>query len=115
MFAINFYSEFYGAMLRDGRKTATIRLGDKSHKYQPGQLVWITLGRKYGVRQRLFTAIIDSVVVKQASELSPREIEKENPELRSLDELLVFLERIYARPVTPLDTVTIIQFSPVRE
>jgi hypothetical protein len=115
MLAINFYSEVYGEMLRSGRKTATIRLGDKGGKYQSGQLVWITLGRKYGTRQRLFTAILDSVIVKQAGELSPREIEKENPELRSLDDLLVFLERVYARPVTPLDTVTIIQFSPVRE
>jgi hypothetical protein len=95
MFAINFYSEVYGEMLKDGRKTATIRLGDKSHKYQPGQLVWITVGRKHGVRQRLFTAIIDSVTVKPAGELSPREIEKESPELRSLDDLLVLLERIY--------------------
>jgi hypothetical protein len=115
MFAINFYSEVYGEMLRDGRKTATIRLGDKSSKYQPGQIVWITLGRKHGIRQRLFTAIVDSVTVKRAEELSPREIERENPELRNLDDLLVFLERIYARPVTPLDTVTVIQFSYVRE
>ena len=28
-----------------GRKSATIRLGDKSVKYQSGQVVWITVGR----------------------------------------------------------------------
>ncbi|HEY3281310.1 MAG TPA: ASCH domain-containing protein [Armatimonadota bacterium] len=115
MFALNFYSEVYGEMLRNGHKTATIRLGDKSRKYQSGQLVWITLGRRHGVRLKLFTAVLDSVVVKRAGELSPRELERESPELRSLEDLLVQLERLYGRPVTELDTVTMIQFSRVQE
>ena len=115
MQALNFYSEVYGELIRSGRKTATIRLGDKSDKYQTGQIVWITLGRRFGTRLKLFSAIIDAVTVKRAGELSPREIEKENPEMRSVDDVLVFLERIYGQPVTELDTVTTIHFSPVRE
>jgi hypothetical protein len=77
--------------------------------------VWITLGRRHGVRLKLFTAVLDSVVVKRAGELSPRELERESPELRSLEDLLVQLERLYGRPVTELDTVTMIQFSRVQE
>lgn len=115
MFAINFYSEAYADMLRKGRKTATIRLGDKSDKYRSGQLVWVTVGRKYGPRHRIFTAIIDSVAVKQISELTPREIEKENPELRRVEDVINLLSRIYDRPVTPEDPVTIVQFSRVFE
>jgi hypothetical protein len=115
MFALNFYSEVYGDLIRGGRKTATIRLGDKSSKYQSGQVIWITLGRRFGTRLKLFAAIIDAVSVKRAGELSPREIEKENPEMRSVEDVLIFLERIYGQPVTELDTVTIIHFSPIRE
>ena len=115
MFAINFYSEAYADMLRSGRKTATIRLGDKSDKYRSGQLVWVTVGRRHGVRQKLFTAIIDCVTVKPASELTPREIEKESPELRRLQEVMSLLGRIYDRPVTADDPVTIVQFSRVNE
>ena len=115
MFAINFYSEAYADMLKKGRKTATIRLGDKSGKYQSGQLVWITVGRKYGPRQRVFTAIIDQVTVKLASELTPREVEKESPELRRMEEVLSLLSRVYDRAVTPEDLVTIIHFSRVTE
>jgi hypothetical protein len=115
MFVLNFYSEIYADMLRKGRKTATIRLGDKSNKYQTGQLVWITVGRRFGPRQRLFTAVIDEVVVKPVGELTSREIEKENPEFRLPEEVMTFLSRIYDRVVTPLDNVTIISFSPVRE
>ena len=40
MFAMNFYAEYYEEVLRNGRKTITIRLGDKSDKYQAGMLIW---------------------------------------------------------------------------
>lgn len=115
MFAINFYSEVYEEQLRRGRKSATVRLGDKSDKYQDGQLVWITVGQRFGRRTKLFTAIIDRVEVKLAADLSPRDIQRENPELRALEEILQFLSRIYGRPVTPDDTVTVVYFSPVVE
>jgi hypothetical protein len=111
MFALNFYSEIYADMLRKGRKTATIRLGDKSNKYQTGQLVWITVGRRFGPRQRLFTAVIDEVVVKQVGQLTAREVEKENPEFRLPEEVMTLLSRIYDNVVTPMDTITLISFS----
>ncbi len=115
MFAINFYSEAYADMLKKGRKTATIRLGDKSDKYKSGQIIWITVGRKYGPRQKLFSAIVDNVTVKSASELTPREVEKESPELRRSEDVLNLLSRIYDRVITPEDQVTIVQFSRVVE
>ena len=115
MFAINFYSELYEDQLRRGRKTATIRLGDKSAKYQEGQLVWITVGQRFGRRQKLFTAIIDRVEVKIAGDLSPRDIQRENPEVRTLEEVLQVLSRIYGRPVAPDDTVSVVYFSAVSE
>ncbi len=115
LFALNFYPELYADALMRGRKSATIRLGDKSDKYKSGQVVWITVGRKYQVRQKLFSAVIDDVVVKKAGELDIREVEKENWEFRSPEDVMTLLSRIYDRVVTPLDTVTIISFSPVRE
>lgn len=115
MFALNFYPELYADALMRGRKSATIRIGDKSDKYQSGQIVWITVGRKYQVRQKLFTAVIDDVAVKKVGDLDFREVEKENLEFRSPEDVMTLLSRIYDRIVTPLDTVTIISFSPVRE
>jgi hypothetical protein len=115
MYAINFYSEAYADMLKKGRKTATIRLGNKAEKYRSGQIVWITVGRKYGPRLKLFAAIVDSVTVKRAEELTPREIERESPELRRVEEVISLLSRIYDRAVTPEDSVTIVHFSKVIE
>ncbi|MCL5105336.1 MAG: ASCH domain-containing protein [Armatimonadetes bacterium] len=115
MYALNFYPEIYADALMRGRKSATIRLGDKSDKYQSGQIVWITVGRKYQVRQKLFSAIIDDVTVKSAGDLTMMEVEKENLEFRSPEDVMTLLSRIYDRLVTPLDTISIISFSPVRE
>lgn len=115
MFALNFYSEFYEEVLRNGRKTVTIRLGDKSNKYETGMLVWVTVGPRFGKRQKLFTAILDRVEVKTIDQLSPREIQKENPEFRTPDDVVHLLRRIYSEDISVEDTVTVIHFSPVSE
>lgn len=115
MNALNFYTDLYADMLRSNRKTATIRLGDKSNKYSSGQLVWITVGQRFGRRRKLFTALIDRVECKQINELSPRDIERENPEFRAIEDVIKAIELIYDKTVTPLDTCTVIYFSRVDE
>lgn len=115
MYALNFYSDLYGDVLRNNRKTATIRLGDKSRKYEPGMLVWVTIGPRFGRRQKLYTAILDRVEVKRIEELSPRDIEREGPEMRSQEDVVATLARIYGDLVTPQHTVTVIYFSRVDE
>ncbi len=115
MFALNFYSDLYEDVLRTGRKTATIRLGDKSEKYSAGNIVWVTVGARFSRRQKLYSAIIDRVDVKAISELSPRDIERENPELRSQDEIIALLTRVYGEFITPGHLVSVIHFSRVDE
>ena len=115
MYALNFYSDLYGDVLRNNRKTVTIRLGDKSDKYCAGMLVWVTVGPRFGRRQKLYTAILDRVETKTIAELSPRDIERENPEFRSTDEVIEMLTRIYGDLITPQHKVTVIYFSRVDE
>ena len=112
-FALNFYSPIVADQLRTGRKTATIRLGDKSAKYRKGMIVTVLVGARYGQREKVFDAVIDKVDVKQISELSPREIEHDNPEIRRLEEFTEWLARLYNRPVADEDTVTVIRFSQI--
>ena len=115
MVAINFYSELYEHMLRAGRKCATIRMGDKTSKYQPGEVVWITVGQRFGKRRKLFCAIIDTVVAKPVHALTPREIGYENPEFRTVDEVISLLSSLHDRLISPEETITIIRFSPIEE
>jgi len=115
LFALNFFSPAFIDQLKRGRKTATIRLGDKSRKYQRGQVVWITVGYQHSPKQKIFAAVIDDVEVKRVRELSPRDIEHENPEFRRLEEMRSFLQQIYGREIAEEDTVTVIRFSQILE
>jgi hypothetical protein len=114
-YVLNFYSAVFIDQLKRGRKTATIRLGNKSGKYDRGQVVWVTVGYSHSPREKIFAAVIDDVEVKKVSELSPRDIEHDNPEFRRLEETTHFLEQIYGRPVETDDIVTVIRFSQIVE
>ena len=113
MYALNFYSPMVADQLRSHRKTATIRLGDKSSKYKKGMVVSVLTGVRFGPRERVFDAVIDKVEVKALRELSPREIEHDNPQIRRVEELQWFLSQLYNREVTEEDVVTIIRFSQI--
>jgi hypothetical protein len=115
LLVLNFFSPAFVDQLKRGRKTATIRLGDKSRKYERGQVVWVTVGYQHSPREKIFAAVIDDVEVKRIRELSPRDIEHDNPEFRRLDETVGFLQQIYGREIDHDDTVTVIRFSQVVE
>lgn len=115
LYALNFFSPAFVDQLKRGRKTATIRLGDKSRKYKRGQVVWVTVGYQHSPKEKIFSAVIDDVEVKRVGELSPRDIEHDNPEFRRLEETTGFLRQIYGREVGADDIVTVIRFSQIVE
>jgi hypothetical protein len=113
IYALNFYSPVVADQLRTGRKSATIRLGDKSGKYKKGMIVTVLCGNRYSAREKIFDAVIDKVEVKTLGELSPREIEHDNPEIRRTDEMAHFLSQLYNREIHESDEVTVIRFSQI--
>jgi hypothetical protein len=113
MYALNFYSPIVADQLRSRRKTATIRLGNKSTKYRKGMVVNVLVGMRFGPREKVFDAVIDKVEVKALGELSPREIERDNPEMRRPEDMAHFLGQLYNRDVSEEDTVTVIHFSEI--
>jgi hypothetical protein len=115
VFVLNFYSPVFVDQLKRARKTATIRLGDKSKKYRRGQLVWITVGYRHEPREKVFTAVIDEIEVKRIKDLSPRDIEHDNPEFRRVEDTINFMKQIYGQEISLDDIVTVIRFSQVIE
>ena len=71
-------------------------------------------GQRFGPRTHVFDAVVDKVEVKRLGDVSPRELQHDNPELRTLDEFVVFLGQLYNRDVSDEDTVTVIHFSEIR-
>jgi hypothetical protein len=112
---LNFYSTIFADELKRGRKTATIRLGDKSGKYRKNTLVLVTIGYQHSPRERIFEAVIDTVEVMKLADLSPRDIKHDNPEFRRHEELISFLEQIYGRSISPEEVVTVVRFSQIRD
>ena len=73
----------------------------------------VLVGTRYGPREKIFDAVIDRVEVKPLGDLSPREIEHDNPEIRRVDDLVHWMGQLYNRDVTETDTVTVIRFSQI--
>src|ERR1700737_2063247 len=113
MQVLNFYSTIFADQLKRGRKTATIRLGDQAHKDRKNQAGIVTIGYHDPPREKIFDAVIDQVEVMPLKDLSPRDIEHDNPEFRRHEELIHFLEQIYGREVSVEDTVTVVRFSQI--
>jgi transposase len=63
MQVLNFYSTIFADQLKRGRKTATIRLGDKSHKYKKNQAVLVTIGYQHSPREKIFACTAMDVQV----------------------------------------------------
>ena len=103
LYALNFYSPIVENQLRSGRKSATIRLGDKSSKYRKGMIVAVLAGARFSPRKKIFDAVVDKVEVKTLGELSPNEIEHDNPEIRRVEEMAQWLGTLYNRDVSESD------------
>jgi hypothetical protein len=90
-------------------------MGDKSQKYAEGDIVWITVGRRFHPRKKIYAAVIDKMVVKPLETLSIEELQGENPELCNLGEMVLFLQSIYDRTIQGVDSITVIYFSEILE
>jgi hypothetical protein len=77
-------------------------------------VVHVLVGARYGLREKIFDAVIDKVEVKKLGELSPRDIEHDNPEARRPEELATFLGQLYNREIAQDELVTLIRFSEIR-
>jgi hypothetical protein len=75
----------------------------------------VTVGFQHAPREKIFEAVIDAVEVKRVRELSPRDVEHDNPEFRRVEETVHFLEQIYGRSIDHEDTVTVVRFSEISE
>ncbi|MBP2637560.1 MAG: hypothetical protein H6Q72_3467 [Firmicutes bacterium] len=113
MFALNFISEHNEQLLLSRKKTATIRPGDLREFYPENSIVWVTFGKRYGTKKRLYKAVIDRVLIKRYADLTSAELSHQNPEITTVDELIQTFEEIYEKQIHIDDMVTVIHFSEI--
>ena len=113
MMALNFREEKHRKMLLARTKRCTVRLGDISAQFPENSVVWITTGETGGQKQKLYTAFLDKVRVKTMGTLTTTDLDNQNPEINSREELIADFEKIYKRRILPEDTVTVIYFTEI--
>jgi hypothetical protein len=113
MFALNFLSPHNEKLLLNRQKNVTIRLGDIRETYPENSVVWITVGRKGLNKRKLYAAIIDKAIAKKFSELTTQDLSQQNPDIKTVDELINFFEIVYEKTIHIDDTVTVIYFSEI--
>ena len=59
MMSLNFQAPKHEKLLMARKKNCTVRLGDVRKQYPESSIVWITTGKKYEVKKKLYTAFID--------------------------------------------------------
>jgi len=115
MFALNFQSPHHEKILLSRTKNCTIRLGDIRDSYPESSIVSITFGKRFSPKRKLYSAIVDKVCTKKFSQLSHDDLDHQNPEIKSIPELIIFFEKTYEKSITPDDIVTVIYFSEITE
>ena len=113
MFALNFQSPNHEKLLISRQKNCTIRPGDMRNIYPENSVVWITFGEKLQNKKKLYPAMIDRVLIKKFSDLTSHDLDHQNPEIKTVDELLTFFEKIYHKSIHSDDIVTVIYFSEI--
>ena len=113
MLALNFTSELHEKLLIERKKNYTVRLDDVSGVFLENSVVWITVGKKYAPKRKLYSAFLDRVKVKRMSELTKEDLAHQNPEIKTVAELIANFEQIYQKTITEDDLVTVIGFSEI--
>ncbi|ORT99962.1 hypothetical protein D081_1543 [Anaerovibrio sp. JC8] len=113
MMSLNFQAEKHAKMLEARTKRCTVRLGDVSDQFPENSIVWITVGKKFTPKKKLYSAFLDKVRVKTMANLTSEDLGQQNPEINSREELVADFEQIYQKRITMDDTVTVIYFTEV--
>ena len=113
MMALNFREEKHKKMLIARAKRCTVRLGDISAQFPENSIVWMTTGEKGEQKQKLYTAFLDKVRVKTMGTLTSKDLDNQNPEITTREDLIADFEKIYKRRILMEDTVTVIYFTEV--
>jgi len=115
MFALNFVSEANLKLLSERKKNITIRPGDVRDIFTESSIVWITFGNKYETKRKIYTGMIDRTIVKPYSDLTHQDLIHQNPDFKTVDDLIAVFEKIYECTIHEDDLCTVIHFSEVLE
>lgn len=106
---LNFFP-FYANLIRDKKKTTTLRLGNKCSLYKAGEQMDITIGWDLKNVERLGKIVITEVILKKIKDLTTVDLVGESPDCLIPDAVKYCLGAIYRKDVNEEDIVTIVKW-----
>lgn len=106
---LNLYP-YYENLIQSKTKTTTIRLGDRTNKYEVGDVVVITVGWDEKEAKEIAQASIMNVKMKKINELNDLDLNGESPDCVFKDSVKYVMSSIYKTIVNDDDYVTIIKW-----
>ncbi len=106
---LNFYP-IYRKLILTEEKYTTLRLGDKSHDFVPGDAIDISVGWDLDSFEVIKKGIINSIIVKKISELSHDDIIGESPDCKSTEAVKYVLGSIYRKLVDDDSVISVIKW-----
>jgi hypothetical protein len=108
--SLNFYP-YYEHLLKERRKSKTLRLGDQTSKYHKGALVELTCGWDPTEAIVLGQIKITDVFSVPIASLSDEDLVGESPDCLSVAAVPYVLSAIYRKVVNESDIVTVIRWA----
>jgi len=101
---LNFHPQ-YKEMVLQGKKTTTIRLGDRTDKYKIGENVVLSIGKKWCLT-KIGEGIIEKAYSKRLNELTKKDLEGESEDARTITGLKETLETYYRQAMDDEEMVS---------
>lgn len=101
---------YYRNLIDSREKMASIRLGNQSNIYKPGQVISITVGWDESAAVEVTKAKVVLVKVTRLGELGDRDLAGESPDCVRPDAVKYVLSSIYRTILKDNDPVTIVRW-----
>ena len=107
---LNLYP-YYENLIQSKTKTTTIRLGDRTNKYEVGDVVVITVGWDEKEAKEIAQGSIMNIKMKKIKELVNKDLKGESPDCVDNHAVKYVLSAIYRKIVNDDDFITIIYWT----
>lgn len=106
---LNFHQSYEKEIINKTKYT-TIRLGEKTDRYQDGQQVMVAVVKHDFRQDKIGEAIIEKCYCKQIKDLTAEDLDGESEDVNSKEKLKLALNKLHGVPVGNNSLVTVIKF-----
>ncbi|MGM9572701.1 MAG: ASCH domain-containing protein [bacterium] len=106
---LNFHQSYEAEIIKKTKST-TVRLGDKTGKYNAGQQVIITVIKQDFRQDKIGEAVIENCYLKKIKDLTEEDLAGESEDVNTQEKMKLALYTLHGKPISNNADVTVIKF-----